>query len=38
MKLPTNYVCKKMIDTKLLLLHRKTWNHLTVYKYMINDK
>ena len=24
------HVCKQMTDGKLLLLHRNTWNHLTV--------
>ena len=30
--------CKQMTDVKLLLLHSNTWNHLTVYKQMINSK
>ena len=31
-----NYLneCKQMTDVKLLLLHRNTWNHLTVSKKM----
>ena len=31
-------VCKQMTDIKLLLLHRNTWNNLTVCKQMINSK
>ena len=31
-------VCKQMTDVKSLLLHSNTWNHLTVYKQMINRK
>ena len=27
-----------MTDVKLLLLHRNTWNHLTVCKQMIKSK
>ena len=27
-----------MTDYKLLLLHRNTWNHLTLGKQMINSK
>ena len=30
--------CKQMSDIKLLLLHSKTWNQLTVRKQMINSK
>ena len=30
--------CKQMTDVKLLLLHCNTWNHLTLYKQMINSK
>ena len=26
-----------MTDVKLLLLHGNTWNHLTLYKQMINE-
>ena len=29
-------VCKQMADVKLLLLHKNTWNHLTLWKQMIN--
>ena len=29
MKLLTNYMCKQMMDVKLWLLHRNTWNGLT---------
>ena len=31
-------VCKQMTDDKLLVLHRNSWNHLTVSKQMINRK
>ena len=27
-------VCKQITDVKLLLLHRNTWTHLTVFKNM----
>ena len=30
--------CKQMTDIELLLLHRNTWNHLTVCKQMISCK
>ena len=29
---------KQMINVKLLLLHSNAWNHLTVYKQVINSK
>ena len=31
-------VCEPMTDVELLLLHRNTWNHLTLCKQMINSK
>ena len=31
-------VRKQMTDFKLLLLHWNTWNHLTVFKQMIDRK
>ena len=31
-------VYKQMTDVKLLLLHRDTWNNVTVCKQMINSK
>ena len=31
-------VCLQMTDVKLLLLHTNIWNHLTLYKQMINSK
>ena len=30
--------CKQMTYVKFLLLHKNTWNHLTLYKQMINSK